>query len=72
TAAYVLRLYQRTMTGPVRDGLATMPDLKGREVTALVPIVALTILLGIFPAPILNAVNPAVYRIVAVVEGNGQ
>ncbi|MBU6278437.1 MAG: NADH-quinone oxidoreductase subunit M [Actinomycetales bacterium] len=72
TAAYVLRVYQRTMTGPVPESLANMPDLKGREITALVPIVALTILLGVFPAPILNVVNPTVDRIVAVVEGNGQ
>ena len=63
TAAYVLRLYQRTMTGPVKPELAGLRDLGGREVTALVPIVALTIVLGLFPAPILNVINPAVDRV---------
>ena len=63
TAAYVLRLYQRTMTGPVKPELSGMKDLGGREVTALVPIVALTIILGLFPAPILNVINPAVDRV---------
>jgi NADH-quinone oxidoreductase subunit M len=52
----------------------------------LVPIAALSILLGFFPAPILNVVNPAVDRVMttigasdpaptvpsASVEGNGQ
>jgi NADH-quinone oxidoreductase subunit M len=63
TAAYVLRLYQRSMTGPLKPSLAGMRDLTGREITALVPIAALTIVLGIFPAPILNVVNPAVDRV---------
>jgi NADH-quinone oxidoreductase subunit M len=63
TAAYVLRLYQRSMTGPLKPDLVGMKDLGGREITALVPIAALTIVLGIFPAPILNVVNPAVDRV---------
>ena len=63
TAAYVLRLYQRTMTGPLRPELEGMPDLHGREITALVPIAALTIVLGFFPAPLLNVINPAVDRV---------
>ena len=63
TAAYVLRLYQRSMTGPLKPELEGMHDLRGREITALVPIAALTIVLGIFPAPLLNVINPAVDRV---------
>ena len=63
TAAYVLRLYQRSMTGPLDPRLEGMRDLGGREVTSLVPVAALIIVLGIFPAPILNVVNPAVDRV---------
>ncbi len=63
TAAYVLRLYQRTMTGPTKEGLEGMKDLTGREITPLVAIGVLTIVLGFFPAPILNVINPAVDRV---------
>jgi NADH-quinone oxidoreductase subunit M len=63
TAAYVLRLYQRSMTGPLKPELEGMPDLRGREITALVPIALLTIVLGLFPAPLLNVINPAVDRV---------
>jgi NADH-quinone oxidoreductase subunit M len=63
TAAYVLRLYQKTMTGPLNPDLTNVKDLNGREITALVPIAALTIILGVFPAPLLNVVNPAVERV---------
>ncbi len=51
------------MTGPLKPELEGMPDLRGREVTALVPIAALTIVLGFFPAPLLNVINPAVDRV---------
>lgn len=67
TAAYVLRLYQKTMTGPVAPGLEGMPDLKGREITALMPVVVLTLLLGLFPAPVLNIVNPAIDNVMSIV-----
>lgn len=67
TAAYVLRLYQKTMTGPLKPELAGMKDLRGREVTALVPIAVLTIVLGFFPAPLLNVINPAVDQVMTTI-----
>lgn len=67
TAAYVLRVYQRSMTGPLGEGLAGLTDLRGREITALVPIAALTIVLGFYPAPVLNVVNPAVDAVMTAV-----
>ena len=67
TAAYVLRLYQRSMTGPLKPELEGMSDLRGREVTALVPIAVLTIVLGLYPAPLLNVINPAVDKVMTSV-----
>jgi len=62
TAAYVLRVYQKTMTGPLKPDLAGIKDLTGREITALAPIAAIVIVLGFFPSPLLNVINPAVDR----------
>ena len=67
TAAYVLRVYQKSMTGAVGSGLEHIKDLTGREITALVPIAALTIFLGLYPAPVLNVVNPAVDTVMTLV-----
>ncbi len=39
-AVYILLMYQRTMTGPVREGIEGMGDLRGREVWRLAPFVA--------------------------------
>jgi NADH-quinone oxidoreductase subunit M len=62
-AAYALRLYQKVATGPVSVHVEGISDLRGREVTSLAPVVLLTLVLGVFPAPVLNVVNPAVDRI---------
>jgi len=62
TAAYVLRVYQKTMTGPLKPDLAGIKDLTGREITALAPIAAIVIVLGFFPSPLLKVINPAVDR----------
>ncbi|MEU5714739.1 NADH-quinone oxidoreductase subunit M [Streptomyces sp. NPDC020403] len=59
-ALYVLVLYQRTMTGPVRQGVGGMPDLRVRELAVALPLIALLIFLGVFPKPLTEVVNPAV------------
>ncbi len=59
-AIYILWMYQRTMTGPVRDEVAAMPDLKARELWAVGPLIALIIVLGVYPKPVLDIINPAV------------
>jgi NADH-quinone oxidoreductase subunit M len=59
-AIYILWLYQRTMTGPVRPEVEKMPDLKPRELWAIGPLIALIIVFGFFPQPLLNIINPAV------------
>ncbi len=59
-AIYILWMYQRTMTGPVREGVLGMPDLNLREVSALAPLLLLIVVLGFFPKPLLDVINPAV------------
>jgi len=61
-AIYILWMYQRTMTGPVRDEVAAMPDLKARELWAVGPLIALVIVLGVYPKPVLDVINPAVHH----------
>ncbi|MEU8778025.1 NADH-quinone oxidoreductase subunit M [Streptomyces sp. NPDC048606] len=59
-ALYTLVLYQRTMTGPVKEEVRTMPDLRLREVLVVAPLIALLIGLGVYPKPLTEIVNPAV------------
>ena len=59
-AVYILWMYQRTMTGPVREGVVGMRDLSAREVGSLAPLLLLIVVLGFFPRPLLTVINPAV------------
>jgi len=59
-ALYVLILYQRTMTGPVKPLVAKMPDLRLREMAVAAPLIAVLIFLGVYPQPLTNIINPAV------------
>jgi len=61
-AIYILWLYQRTMTGPVRPETEKFTDLKARELWAVGPLIALLIVFGFFPQPLLNIINPAVHH----------
>src|SRR5262247_3395800 len=61
-AIYILWMYQRTMTGPVKEQTKNMPDLKARELWAVGPLIALIIAFGVYPQPLLNIINPAVHR----------
>ena len=59
-AAYGLRMYQRTMTGPVTDDTAThvTRDLDGRERSVLIPVIAYLLVFGFVPGPIIQLVEP--------------
>ena len=59
-ATYALLMYQRTMTGPVTEATAKhfTRDLTGSERSVLVPIVAIILLFGVLPGPIVNLVEP--------------
>jgi NADH-quinone oxidoreductase subunit M len=59
-AIYILWMYQRTMNGPTIEAVKDMPDLRPRELLAVVPLIALIIAMGIYPKPVLDVINPAV------------
>jgi NADH-quinone oxidoreductase subunit M len=61
-AIYVLFWYQRVATGPATENVKGFADLGGREMLAIIPLVALIVALGFFPKPLLDVINPAVSR----------
>ena len=69
SAIYILWLYQRVMTGPVREGNETVPDLVRRELAVVVPLIALLIVLGVYPKPALDVITPAVQS--TIVDSSG-
>jgi NADH-quinone oxidoreductase subunit M len=55
SAGYALWLYRKVVFGALeKPSLAAIPDLDRREILVLTPLVLLTILFGVYPAPILD------------------
>ncbi|NKQ54349.1 NADH-quinone oxidoreductase subunit M [Amycolatopsis sp. K13G38] len=59
-AVYVLWLYQRTMTGHARPWTAEVRDLGAGERWAVAPLLALILVLGLYPKPVLDVIEPVV------------
>ncbi len=60
-ALYVLWAYQRMFTGrPPTAVTATVTDARPRELLWLVPLLVAVFVLGLFPQPALDAINPSV------------
>jgi NADH-quinone oxidoreductase subunit M len=65
SAAYALWLYRKVVFGALaKPSLASIKDLTFREVIILAPLVVLTILFGIYPAPILDMSAASVQQLV--------
>ncbi|HMG27175.1 MAG TPA: NADH-quinone oxidoreductase subunit M [Acidimicrobiia bacterium] len=67
-AVYLLWAYQRAFTGVPSGENAKLSDLKVRELTAVVPLLALSFFLGIYPKPVIDRVEPSVRRVICSVE----
>ncbi|HEX3506087.1 MAG TPA: NADH-quinone oxidoreductase subunit M, partial [Xanthobacteraceae bacterium] len=65
STAYALWLYRKVIFGKLeKPSLFTIKDLGWREITIFVPLVALTILLGIYPKPVLDFTSASVTQLV--------
>jgi NADH-quinone oxidoreductase subunit M len=68
-AIYLLVMLYRTFWGPVtHEANRDMQDLNGREIGLLMPMAALMLILGFFPAPFLAKSEPAVVSLLQTVE----
>ncbi|HEY4125499.1 MAG TPA: NADH-quinone oxidoreductase subunit M [Rhizomicrobium sp.] len=65
SAAYALYLYRRIIFGAlVKPALMTIADLTPREIVILVPLVIITILMGIYPKPIFDVTSSSVANLI--------
>ncbi|MEU2115198.1 NADH-quinone oxidoreductase subunit M [Streptomyces sp. NPDC016459] len=66
TAAYLLLVVRRVcMGGPRPAGETPIADIQGYEFAAWTPLVALTVLAGLWPAVLLGLTDPAVQKLLA-------
>lgn len=67
-AGYTLWMVKRVMFGPIRnDSVAALQDINARETMVLMLLALLVLWLGIWPAPIIDLLSPAVDQLVTFV-----
>ena len=70
-ALYLLWAYQRTFHGPVTsDANRVLKDLTPRERLVLAPLIGLIVLIGVWPKPFLDRMEPAVAKAISAVDGD--
>ncbi|MEL7166355.1 MAG: NADH-quinone oxidoreductase subunit M [Pseudomonadota bacterium] len=66
SAAYALWLYRRVVMGDlIKESLKSITDMTRREKAIFAPLVVMTLLLGVYPALILDIIGPSVAALVA-------
>ena len=65
SAAYALWLYRRVVMGNlIKESLKAITDMTAREKWIFAPLVAMTLLLGVYPALVLDMIGPSVKALV--------
>jgi NADH-quinone oxidoreductase subunit M len=65
SAAYALWLYRRVVMGDlIKESLKTIDDMTTRERWIMAPLIVMTLLLGVYPALVLDIIGPSVAALV--------
>jgi NADH-quinone oxidoreductase subunit M len=68
-ALYMLTLYKRSFFGEVtNEENRSLKDLNGKELSALIPLVILVVLLGVYPKPILGPIDLSVKKMIQTMD----
>ena len=71
SAAYALWLYRRVVLGDlVKESLKSITDMGRREKMIFAPLVVMTLLLGVYPALVLDIIGPSVAALVETYHSN--
>jgi len=64
-ALYILIPVQKALHGPTTPGNEELRDLNLREKFAIAPIIAIIVVLGFYPSPLLKVINPAASHVIS-------
>ncbi|HEX6290326.1 MAG TPA: NADH-quinone oxidoreductase subunit M [Herpetosiphonaceae bacterium] len=69
SALALLLMYQRIFSGPVNERLRALPDINLREWSVLLPLLALLIVFGVYPLPLMSIANQTALAVVRFFAG---
>ena len=56
-------------TGKLNDKYKTLVDINKRELITVVPIAFIVLLFGVYPAPLVNMISPAIDSLITLIQG---
>lgn len=68
TAAFFLRMIEKVFLGPFNEKWAGLKDINFRELVAIVPLVVLTIVIGVWPKFCLDLIDPTITYLVSIIK----
>ena len=72
-AIYMLRVVKSTLFGPItKEENEKLPDLDKKELTALIPLVAIVVWLGVYPKPVLGPIDSSTKALVQMMHKKAQ
>jgi NADH-quinone oxidoreductase subunit M len=72
-SVYMLALFKKSFFGPMRhEKNLSLKDLDGRELTALLPLVAIVVWLGVYPKPVLEPIDNSVKALLVQMENHAE
>lgn len=63
-ALYILIPIQKTLHGPITSGNENLKDLSLQEKIAIAPVILIIVVMGFYPKPVLDIINPTAEKIV--------
>ena len=69
TAGYMLYMVQRVLLGPLNEKWKDIPEINARELVTLIPLVLITIAIGVYPLILLKLINPTMTELITRIGG---
>ena len=67
-AIYFLRAYQKIFMGPLNEKYKDLSDINYRELICIIPLAIIVLFFGVYPAPLLNMISPAMDGIIKLIN----
>ena len=68
-ATYVLWMLQRVFLGPLNPKYEKIGDISARELATVLPLAAIVIFLGVYPAPFIHLVRTSLMALIGMIPG---
>jgi len=67
-AVYFLRAYSRVFLGPFNEKYSNLSDINIREIGMILPLAIITLVLGVYPKPLISMISNSVNEIINIIQ----